>query len=152
MRDSAGVSFPPPFIYAIAFLLGLLVAHYVPLGGVAPLWVRVLGAALVVAGVALAATAFRIMLGAGNKIAPNLPVNVIVTRGPYRFTRNPMYVALSLTYLGFALFFSAWWAAIFLIAVIAIIRYAVIAREEGYLEQKFGKQYLSYKERVRRWL
>ena len=88
MRDSAGVSFPPPFIYAIAFLLGLFLAHFMPLGGVAPLSVRMLGAALVVTGIVLAATAFRIMLGAGNKIAPNFPVSVIVTRGPYRFTRN----------------------------------------------------------------
>lgn len=83
---------------------------------------------------------------------PNLPVMALVTDGPYRFTRNPMYVGLSCIYLAIALWCASLWACVLLIVVLLIIRYAVIAREEGYMTAKFGDEYRAFTSRVRRWI
>ena len=75
-----------------------------------------------------------------------------ITSGPFRFTRNPLYISLALVYAGIALTVGSAWALAFLVPVLGIIRYGVIAREERYLEGKFGPEYLRYKQSVRRWL
>jgi protein-S-isoprenylcysteine O-methyltransferase Ste14 len=80
------------------------------------------------------------------------PTTALVTSGPYRFTRNPMYLGMSFLYIAFAFAFGVIWALAFLPAVIVMVDRFVIAREEPYLEQKFGQSYRAYKARVRRWL
>ena len=76
----------------------------------------------------------------------------LVVHGPYQFTRNPMYFGLVCLYLGLALWFGIFWALILLPAVIALVQHYVVAREEQYLERKFGEEYLRYKASVRRWI
>jgi protein-S-isoprenylcysteine O-methyltransferase Ste14 len=83
---------------------------------------------------------------------PDKPSTVLVIVGPYRITRNPMYVGLIFLYVGLAIWFAVFWAMALLPLCIAVIRYYVIAKEERYLERKFGQEYLDYKTRVRRWL
>lgn len=83
---------------------------------------------------------------------PYQPTTAIVTEGPYRFTRNPIYLSLAVLYAGLEVMANALWSLLLLLAVMLIIHYAVILPEERYLEQKFGEEYRSYKAKVRRWL
>ena len=94
----------------------------------------------------------RRFVRAGTELPPFRPTTAIVTDGPFRFTRNPMYIGMTLLYVGLAVGFDLIWALILLPAVLLVIRFYAIAREERYLEAKFGEEYLSYKRRVRRWV
>lgn len=85
-------------------------------------------------------------------IAPWHPSTVLVTEGPYGFTRNPMYLGMALLYLGMSLAFGLLWAAAALVPVIVVIDRAVIQREEAYLARKHGAAYEAYRKRVRRWI
>jgi protein-S-isoprenylcysteine O-methyltransferase Ste14 len=85
-------------------------------------------------------------------VEPWKPTTAIVTTGPYRFTRNPAYLGMALVYVGIALLAEALWVLVPLPFVLAIIDRAVIAREERYLQRKFGHEYLDYKATVRRWI
>jgi protein-S-isoprenylcysteine O-methyltransferase Ste14 len=108
-----------------------------------------LGAAVFLALNSSAITLFR---RARTNVIPFRPTTAIVTSGPYRFTRNPMYVGMAALYAGFALAFGVIWALAILPAVLLFIDRYVIAREERYLERKFGEEYRGYKQRVRRWI
>ncbi len=78
--------------------------------------------------------------------------SALVTSGPYRFTRNPMYLGMASLYAGIALAFGLLWSLALLLAVLVVIDRGVIAREERYLERRFGDEYRIYKQQVRRWL
>jgi protein-S-isoprenylcysteine O-methyltransferase Ste14 len=152
-RDNAGVRFPPPLIYLIALLAGFAAE---PLVGLRTFgmdrWLLVgAGVALLLAGFAVAQPAVGLFGRAGTDRKPWRPTTAIVTAGPYRFTRNPMYVGMSLIYAGLAMAFDGPVALLLLPVVLVIIRVYVIAREESYLAAKFGETYLDYKSRVRRW-
>ena len=92
------------------------------------------------------------MIRAGTSPDPGQPTKKIVAEGPFRFTRNPIYVSFTLTYLGITMSVNALWSVLFLPVGLLIVRHGVIAREERYLERKFGPEYLQYKARVRRWI
>jgi len=96
-----------------------------------------------------AATTFR---KAHTNILIGKPTTAIVSNGPFARSRNPIYVAIFLGLIGFALAFNSLWFLAALLPMYFILRYGVVAREESYLERKFGQQYLDYKARVRRWL
>ena len=87
-----------------------------------------------------------------NTVPTRLPTKALATRGPYRFSRNPGYGAIAFLYTALTLTFGGWWSILALIPTILLIRYAVISREERYLERKFGEEYRAYKARVRRWI
>ena len=80
------------------------------------------------------------------------PVSHIATEGPFRYTRNPAYLSMTMMYTGIASLANALWAIILLPVALLVIQRGVIEREERYLERKFGEEYLSYKARVRRWI
>ena len=92
------------------------------------------------------------MKRAGTNIRPDQPTLALVFDGPFRFTRNPLYMALTGLYLGITLLVNALWPLLFLIPVLGVLRWGVVAREERYLEAKFGEPYRTYKARVRRWI
>ena len=92
------------------------------------------------------------MKRAGTNIRPDQPTLAIVSDGPFRFTRNPLYLALTGLYAGIALLVNALWPLLLLAPVLAVLRWGVIAREERYLEAKFGEAYRAYRSRVRRWV
>jgi len=150
--DHAPVRLPPPFVLfghlAAALLLGWLVRLPLP----APFFVRLFGAALVLLGLALAFTAIRAMTAAGTPVDPFEPVSAIVTGGPYRFTRNPIYLGFVAALIGLPLALGSYWGLILSPIMIFVMTVLVIRHEEAYLEQKFGPAYLGYKQRVRRWL
>jgi protein-S-isoprenylcysteine O-methyltransferase Ste14 len=88
----------------------------------------------------------------GTAVEPWKPTTAIVTTGPYRLTRNPAYLGMALVYIGIALLADALWVLVPLPVVLLIIDRMVIAREERYLERKFGQEYVDYKVRARRWI
>jgi protein-S-isoprenylcysteine O-methyltransferase Ste14 len=92
------------------------------------------------------------MTRAGSNVPTNLPTTTIVDTGPYRLTRNPIYLGMLLGLIGEAIAFNSLWPLVSLVAFALVIRYGVVAREEAYLERKFGDDYRRYRARVRRWL
>jgi protein-S-isoprenylcysteine O-methyltransferase Ste14 len=150
--DSSGVKFPPPALYLAGFLAGLTVELVFPIdrppAGVT-IAVAVIGVAL---WMALDGAAMLLFLRAHTSIAPANPTTTLVTSGPYRFTRNPMYVGMAFLYVALAVALGVIWALLFLPAVLVAVDRLLIAREEPYLEARFGEPYRAYKRRVRRWL
>ena len=148
-----GISVPPPLIFVGGFLAGLAVEYVIPVAA-PPLPVRIVVGLVGLAGFLYFDTsAMRGFGRAGTSVLPfGDRTTSIVTEGPYRVSRNPMYVGMTLLYIGVAAATGVMWAFATLLVVLAIIRYYVIAREEKYLLAKFGDPYRDYQSRVRRWL
>ena len=150
--DTAGVRVPPPLIYLAGLAVGFGLEVLLP-GTSLPGVVRwVLGGLAFAAGLGLGASFNTAFARKGTAVEPWKPTTAIVTTGPYQLTRNPAYLAMALMYIGIALLGDALWALVPLPVVIAVIDRAVIAREERYLERKFGREYLDYKATARRWI
>jgi protein-S-isoprenylcysteine O-methyltransferase Ste14 len=150
--DASGIRVPPPLYYVAAFLVGVALELIFPTSW-PPFGVRL--AATLLAGVAwlaLDGAAMVLFRRAGTSMVPMNPTTALVTSGPYRFTRNPMYLGMAFLYIAFAFAFGVIWALAFLPAVVVIVDRFLIAREEPYLERRFGQPYREYKARVRRWL
>jgi protein-S-isoprenylcysteine O-methyltransferase Ste14 len=152
LRDHSGVFVPPPLIYVFFFVIGMFLPRVWSIGILSPPIGHVVGSVFIVAGIALIAWSAQTFRLAKTSVIPVRPTTAVVTYGPYRFTRNPMYVALSLLYLGAAFWLNLVWPLLLLPVVLLVVDSYVIAREEKYLERKFGGEYLQYKSRVRRWI
>jgi protein-S-isoprenylcysteine O-methyltransferase Ste14 len=150
--DTAGIRVPPPVYYVAGFLVGVALEIVFPTDWPSTA-VRV-AAALIAGGAWLAfdGAAMVVFRRAGTSMVPMNPTTALVTSGPYRVTRNPMYVGMAFLYVALAFAFGVMWALVFLPVVIVMVDRLVIAREEPYLERKFGEVYRDYKARVRRWL
>jgi protein-S-isoprenylcysteine O-methyltransferase Ste14 len=150
--DTPGVIAPPPLIYLGALGIGFGLDALIG-GATLPSTVsRPVGAALIVAGAGLLGTFVQAFGRARTPVDPYAPSEAVVTDGPYRLTRNPGYLGMALTYAGIAIVANAPWALVPLPFTMAVIDRGVIAREERYLERKFGAQYTDYKRCVRRWI
>jgi protein-S-isoprenylcysteine O-methyltransferase Ste14 len=150
--DNPGVIAPPPFIYTGALAAGLLAHRRFRVPFLPRRLARTLGPLLIVGGFVVGLLGLREMRRAGTNVDPYRPATSIVTGGPYRFTRNPMYVGFTLMYVGISALANALLPVLLLPAVQRLMRRGVIEREERYLELKFGDEYLQYKGRVRRWI
>ena len=111
-----------------------------------------LGWLLIGSGLILGFLGDRALRNAGTNINPYEPVSTIVIEGPFRFTRNPLYLASTLIYAGIAVRLNALWAALLLPLVLGVVQRDVIGREERYLERKFSEEYIRYKTQVRLWI
>ena len=149
--DNPGVVARPPVIYGVAFLIVLVLRSLwpMPIFPAAYLWT---GIAVAVIGIGIAVWGRRTMRAAGTNINPALPALAIVQSGPFRYSRNPLYLALTLLYLGLTLAFNTWWGIVMLLPLIVVMHAGVVLREERYLDQKFGETYRQYRSRVRRYL
>lgn len=150
----AGVHFPPPLVYLLGLVAGWLLQRWIPWSITAG-YSRVrldIAALFALAYVALFASALMAFRRARTTLIPNRPATAFVTVGPFRWTRNPMYLSLACLYLAVALWLDTWWAVVLLAVVILIIDRAVIAREERYLTSAFPGEYDAYRSRVRRWI
>src|SRR5262245_4991557 len=152
LPDSPGVIVFPPLLYLGTLLLGLLLNYFRPAPLASIVWPRVAGAVLLLASGLTARWAQKTMQRAGTNVLPSQPALAIVTEGPFRFTRNPIYVANTFAYLGLALVLNTWWPILLLLPMLLALDWGIIRREERYLEARFGETYLAYKRRVRRWL
>jgi protein-S-isoprenylcysteine O-methyltransferase Ste14 len=151
-RDTAGVIAPPPLIFLGGLGLGFALEALLP-GSSVPGAVRWIGGGLLaLAGLALLASFNALFQRRGTAVEPWKPTTAIVTSGPYRFTRNPAYLGMAFIYVGIALLGDALWALAPLPLVLVLIDRGVIAREERYLERRFGEEYVGYKRSVRRWI
>lgn len=142
----------PPLVYLISLASGVVIQLATPFPFLPGTLALPLGAPLVVAAIALFAWSVVTFRAAGTPVPARKPTIMIVRAGPYRFSRNPIYLAFSLFQLGVAMWLNSVWLLATLVAAAALMHYLVIRREEEYLERRFGAQYLSYKASVRRWL
>ena len=151
--DTANVIVRPPIAWALAVLAGLALKWLMPLSflptAVPTGW---LGTIVFALALALVAWAISTMTRAGSNVPTSLPTTTIVETGPYRFTRNPIYVGMVMGLIGLAIAFNSLWLLMTLVPFALVISYGVITREEAYLERKFGDVYRRYHTRVRRWL
>jgi protein-S-isoprenylcysteine O-methyltransferase Ste14 len=151
-RENPGVIAPPPLIYLSGLAIGFALEARLPsrrLGGVA---VRAAGLPLALGGLSLAREFFITFRRAGTPVDPRRAATVLVTHGPYRFTRNPAYLGMALLYSGITLLRGALWPFATLAAVLTIVNRGVIEREERYLTERFGQSYADYCANVRRWI
>jgi protein-S-isoprenylcysteine O-methyltransferase Ste14 len=151
-KDIPGVIAPPPLIYLAALILGVILDLIWPvalLAGTAQYWV---GGVVIAASFALVIPAFRGFRGAGEHPDPWRPTSSLVLTGPYRVTRNPMYLAMTVLSIGLAIVLDNVWILLALVPALIVTNYGVIRREERYLEAKFGEDYIRFKSSVRRWI
>jgi len=150
--DCPNVFAPPPFIFLGAFAAGSVLQALLPkrlLADTVP--VRTFGGVLLVAGLALSALVIRHFRRAGTPVSPRHASRRLVVSGPYRFSRNPDYAGQALIVVGLGLLFDTPWVLIASVPALLIVRYGVVAREEEYLQARFGEEYAEYRRRVRRW-
>lgn len=151
-RGGPGTRIHPPLIYLAALLVGVGLNHWWPIRLLPGPWGGVVGVALIAAGVAIMPPVLLRFRRAGTAFNPHKPASALITDGPYRLSRNPAYVALTLWYLGAGLLLNNGSVLLLAIPVLLAMDRWVVPREERHLEAKFGEQYLRYKSAVRRWL
>ncbi|HEX6588298.1 MAG TPA: isoprenylcysteine carboxylmethyltransferase family protein [Longimicrobiales bacterium] len=150
--DTSGVRFPPPLVFVAGLLAGWMLERMWPASVFDGRGWWLVAIPLGAAGFALMFAALGLFRRAGTDPLPMRPTTALVFDGPYRFTRNPMYLGMTFVYLALTMLFDLPWALVLLPLVIVVIRTQVIEREERYLEAKFGDEYRAYRDRVRRWL
>src|SRR5262249_54277763 len=138
--------------YGAALIVELALHWFWPLPIFRASLIRWLGIAVVAVGLAVVLRVVQTLRAAGTNVDPRRPTTAIVTTGLFRFSRNPIYVGLTLMYLGLTLAFNTWWGLVMLVPLLLTMHRGVILREERYLEQTFGEQYRQYRSRVRRYL
>jgi protein-S-isoprenylcysteine O-methyltransferase Ste14 len=156
-RDAAtaGVITRPPLLYLVYLILGLALDRVLPLPHASPeasLLSWTAGGVLILVGVAIMAAGVRNFSRAGTPVPSNQPVRVLVTTGIHGWSRNPIYVGMFILYAGIGLAARSPWVLVLALPLAISLRYVVVAREEAYLERRFGDAYRNYKASVRRWL
>ena len=150
--DNPGVIAFPPLIWLVNVVISVLVHLFVRLPIMRYSVCLVCGSVLIILAPTLALWALRTMKAAGTNVDPAKPALTIVRDGPFRFTRNPMYLALCMLQVALGFFLNDWITLFFAVPVALILHYGVILREEKYLTAKFGEPYLQLKREVRRWI
>ncbi|KAA3655436.1 MAG: isoprenylcysteine carboxylmethyltransferase family protein [Chloroflexi bacterium] len=150
--DTPNVIILPPRLYFGAIVINVLLFLFWPMRLMAGNWIVVVGILLVIGGVVLSLMSEREFIRRETAVNPHNPATTLVKSGPFRYSRNPMYVGLTAIQLGVALALNSLWGIILLIPTLLIMHFGVILREEAYLERLFGEKYLAYKQSVRRWL
>lgn len=154
LPDKPGVIAFPPLLLVTALGMAWLLDWLIPLDlmpeAAQPI-VRLMGGAMIVVAGLVAGSAILAFRAAGTHIEPHKPTLVIVDSGPYRFTRNPMYIGLMLVHLGVSAIFLNEWGLVTLVPLAVLLHYGVVLREEAYLTRKFAAEYESYLVSTRRW-
>jgi protein-S-isoprenylcysteine O-methyltransferase Ste14 len=145
----------PPLLYLACLLLGLVLDRMLPLPLILPEAALIrwtLGGGLIVVGLAIMAAGIRNFSRAATPVRSNQPVRALVTTGIHGWSRNPIYVGMFLLYAGIGMAALSPWVLVLALPLLVVLHYVVVAREEAYLERRFGDSYRDYKARVRRWL
>lgn len=150
--DRARVVAPPPLILFGSLIVGLVLHWAVPINFLPGSFQPGLGSPLVGIGVLLMLWAGQTLRRANTDVSFRKPTKLLVVRGPYRFSRNPVYLGAMLINFGITVSVNALWCLLLLPVVFIVVQRGVIHREEGYLQLKFGEDYSNYKHRVRRWI
>jgi len=150
--DRPDILFFPPILLGGTMLLGFVLDWLHPVPLLPPTAARLIGGTLFVCGGALAYSAQRVLRRAGTNISPNQPTLALVIDGPYRRTRNPLYLAGMCVCVGVACFVNGVAPFLLLVPLVALLDWGIVQREERYLSAKFGEAYRVYQKQVRRWL
>jgi protein-S-isoprenylcysteine O-methyltransferase Ste14 len=150
-RERVGLIVPPPLWYAAGLGAAWLLSLRFPIP-ITPLAHVATGVACIALGIAFAASAVVMFQRSKTSVMPTRPTTALVVAGPYKYTRNPMYVGFAFAYLGIALAVNWLWALALMPVVVACVHFAAIVPEERFLEERFGPDYAEYRERVPRWL
>ena len=145
----------PPVLYLACLVLGLTLERLLPLPFPFPgtgLMYWTVGGGMMLIGVAMMVAAARNFSRAATPVPSNRPVRTLVIAGIHGWSRNPIYVGMCLVYAGIGIAARSPWVLMLALPLVVILRYGVVAREEAYLERRFGDAYRDYKARVRRWL
>ena len=153
-RGIAGVIAPPPLIFLgfLAFAAVLEAVVPTPATDLFPYIRYVAGTVLFTIGLIIGGAGVQGLRASGTNISTDLPATALVVDGIYRWSRNPLYLAMTLWYVGLAIAAGSAWAIMLLIPLLVVMNIGVISKEERYLEREFGDAYRAYKSRVRRWL
>jgi protein-S-isoprenylcysteine O-methyltransferase Ste14 len=151
-NNSPGIKVPPPLYYLAGFLSAYAINIYYPIPMFGHPLSVILALLFLLPSAVIGLCSLLEFRHAKTNLRPYKPSSFLVVIGPYRISRNPMYLSLTLLYIGLGLMLRIAWTFIFLPAVIFIMYVCVIRQEESYLESRFGEEYRSYKKRVRRWL
>jgi protein-S-isoprenylcysteine O-methyltransferase Ste14 len=152
LPDTPGVAAPPPVLYGLGVVVGLGLQWIAPLPLPGGAGLRGLGILLVAAGLVLGGLAAREFRRHHTSINPYRPSTAVLQSGPFGWSRNPVYLGLTLAQLGLGLALANGWIVLLLVPILLVMRGGVIAREERYLARRFGAEYEAYRSRVRRWL
>jgi len=152
MHEGPAVRVHPPLIYLAALWIGVGLNHWWPIRLLPGPWGGVAGVVLIVVGIAIMPPVLMRFHRAGTAFNPHKPASALITDGPYRLSRNPAYIALTLWYLGIGFLLNNGWVLVLAIPVLLVMDRLIVPGEERHLEAKFGEQYLRYKSQVRRWL
>jgi len=150
--DSSGAIAPPPLIALALVALGVALGVLWPVELIPAPWQYIAGGVIIAASLLLVASAFRLFRRARTPVPTYRTPTALVTDGVYTLTRNPIYLSMMLLMIGLAVTLDNIWLLALAAIFQQIIRWGVIAREERYLEAKFGEQYRTYKSQVRRWI
>jgi len=151
-QDHASRIFPPAFIFVGGLTIGLLVQLVYPVQVLPNPFATGIALLLITVSGPLAILAVRSFSRAKTTYLFGKPASALVTDGPYRFSRNPGYVSLTMLFASVGFLFNSLWALIMIVPAVIVVHFGVIKREERYLEAKFGDEYLAYKMAVRRWI
>ncbi|MEN6425579.1 MAG: isoprenylcysteine carboxylmethyltransferase family protein [Phycisphaerales bacterium] len=154
LRHHAGPGLPvhPPLLYLAALLVGIGLNYLWPIAPMPERCGIAAGVVLILLGTVIMPPTLLRFYRAGTPFDPHKPASALITDGPYRYSRNPAYVALTLWYLGIALLLNNGWALLLVLGPLLVVDRCVIQREEQHLEAKFGEAYRRYKSTARRWL
>ncbi len=147
-----GIRLPPPVIYLAALLTGIVLNSLWAMSPLPGSWRYIVGSLLIAVNVLIMPPVLRRFRRAGTTFDVRKAASVLITDGPYRFSRNPSSVSLTLLYLGIGTLLNNGWILILVAPVFLVMDLWVVRKEERHLETKFGEDYLHYKAAVRRWL
>ncbi|MEH6545636.1 MAG: isoprenylcysteine carboxylmethyltransferase family protein [Sneathiella sp.] len=150
--DHAGVRVPPPLYFLSFLILGIWQSSAWVQGELGAPYMVIVGGVIAVVGTVFLLKSVRKHETSGTNVEPWKPTTALIIDGLHRYSRNPIYVLMAVVYLGVAIAASSLVAIVLLFFCLLLIRIFVIAKEETYLEDKFGEEYLQYKQKVRRWI
>ena len=150
--DAPNVKIVPPLVYLAGLAVGFLANVWLPIKFIPDLLAWPLGGVLIACGAVLSGSALLRFKGVGTTVRPDRPASTLVIAGPYKITRNPMYLGLAFVYLGIAIVGQSVWALILLPIILTVIQRRAIEPEEAFLKRRFGAEYISYMTKVRRWM
>ena len=152
IQDNPGVKLPPPIVFVGLGLIGVGLDYVVPLTLGLGSWSVYLGTGITLASIFSIGYISRLFKRNKTEIEPWKTTSKIITSGPYKWSRNPIYVLFCGVPIGLGIAFETYWALLAFIPALIIVYVTAVKREEKYLETKFGQEYLDYKAKVRRWL
>jgi protein-S-isoprenylcysteine O-methyltransferase Ste14 len=151
-KRGAAVKFPPPLIFLGFILCACLIHLYWPVSFPSSTILKFIGVVVIILGLAVVIAASRIFKKVDTNIEPWKPTSKIVSNGVFAYSRNPIYMAFCLVPIGVGFIVGSYWILMSFFPAAITVYFVAIKKEEIYLEQKFGDEYLTYKSNVRRWV